>query len=266
MRMCPIASGSSGNSIYIGTNNTHLLVDTGISKKKIEEGLYSLDISGNEINGILITHEHADHIGGLGVFTRKYPVPIYGTRKTLNQIQLCKGLGEISPSLYHEIEADVDFKIGDIVINPMRISHDAADPVAYTFFDGKRKMAVATDMGNYTDYTVDRLRGMDAILLEANHDVRMLQVGPYPYQLKQRILSDSGHLSNERAGRLLCEILHDGLSAIYLGHLSKENNMPELAYETVRMEIEMDKCPYRSGDFDIKVAKRSEPSKLLIFE
>ena len=266
MRMCPIASGSSGNSIYLGTSSTHLLVDSGISKKRIEEGLSYADLCGDDINGILITHEHADHIGGLGVFVRKYPVPIYGTELTINEIKNCKSLGNIPEELFHVITPDEDFMIGDIHINPMHISHDAADPVAYIFSDGIRKMAVATDMGNYDDYIVDHLRGLDALLLEANHDVRMLQVGPYPYPLKQRILSDTGHLSNERAGRLLCEILHDNLSTIYLGHLSKENNMPELAYETVRMEIEMGECPYSSNDFILKVAKRSEPSEIIVFE
>ena len=263
MRMCPIASGSSGNSIYIGSNNHHILVDTGIAKKRIDEGLAYAGLTGNDIDGILITHEHSDHIQGLGVFTRKYPVPIYGTAKTLMAIQKCSSLGYIPPELFHEIKADESFEIGDIKVEAMHISHDAADPVAYNFTCGNRKMAVATDMGNYNDYIVERLRGMDALLLESNHDVRMLQVGPYPYQLKQRILSDAGHLSNERAGRLLCEILHDGLNAIYLGHLSKENNMPELAYETVRIEVEMDDCPYRVGDFELKVAKRSEPSEII---
>lgn len=263
MRMCPIASGSSGNSIYIGSNNHHILVDAGITKKRIEEGLSFAGLSGNDIDGILITHEHSDHIQGLGVFTRKYPVPIYGTAKTLMAIQRCNALGHISPELFHEITADSVFNIGDIQVEAMHISHDAADPVAYTFTNGKRKMAVATDMGTYNDYIVDKLKGMDALLLESNHDVRMLQVGPYPYQLKQRILSDAGHLSNERAGRLLCQILHDGLSSIYLGHLSQENNMPELAYETVRIEVEMDECPYRVGDFELRVAKRSEPSAII---
>jgi len=263
MRLCPIASGSSGNSIYVGSNRHHILVDTGIAKKRIEEGLNTLGLTGDDIDGILITHEHSDHIQGLGVFTRKYPVPIYATKDTIMAIKSCNALGVIPPELFHVIDADSVFDIGDIRVRPMSISHDAADPVAYTFSCGNRKMAVATDMGNYNDVIVERLRGMDALLLESNHDVRMLQVGPYPYQLKQRILSDNGHLSNERAGRLLCEILHDGLNQVYLGHLSKENNMPELAYETVRLEVEMDDSPYRVGDFDLRVAGRTEPSEII---
>ena len=164
------------------------------------------------------------------------------------------------PSLFHEIEADSRLIIKDLTVSPMRISHDAAEPVAYRIGYGRKRVAVCTDLGVYNDYTVECLKGMDALLLEANHDVNMLQVGPYPYYLKQRILGDRGHLSNENSGRLLSRILHDGLKAILLGHLSKENNMPELAYESVRMEITLGENPYKAEDFAISVAQRSEPS------
>ncbi len=263
MIMCPIASGSSGNAIYVGTENTHILVDAGISKKRIEEGLTTIGLSGFDIDAILITHEHSDHIQGLGVFVRKYPVPIFGTMKTLNAIQMTKSLGNISPVLFHAIKPDEEFVIGDIIVHPMKTSHDAAQSVAYRFYHGDKKMAIATDLGTYNDYVVECLKGMDAILLEANHDVRMLQVGPYPYPLKQRILSDLGHLSNELAGKLLCEIATDNLNQVVLGHLSKENNLPELAYETVRTEIELADNEWHADDFEISVAKRSEPSKII---
>ncbi len=263
MRMCPIASGSSGNSIYIGSERTHLLVDAGISKKKIEEGLKTTGLKGGDIDAILITHEHADHIQGLGVFVRKYPVPIYGTAATLKQIQLNPTLGYIPPELFVEITPDRDFTLGDISVSSMRVSHDAADPVAYSFDGGGKRIAIATDMGIYDDYVVEHLKGMDVLLLEANHDIRMLQVGPYPYQLKQRILSERGHLSNETAGRLLSDIACDRLSTIVLGHLSKENNLPELAYETVRLEIEAGDNEYHANDFEMIVAKRSEPTCII---
>ena len=263
MRMCPIASGSSGNSIYVGSNTTHILVDAGISKKRIEEGLKTAGLKGGDIDAILITHEHADHIQGLGVFVRKYPIPIYGTAATLKQIQMTSALGHIPPELFIEIDADREFTLGDISVSPMHISHDAADPVAYRFACRDKKMAIATDMGVYTDYTVDCLKGMDVLLLEANHDIRMLQVGPYPYQLKQRILSERGHLSNESAGRLISDIACDRLSTIILGHLSKENNLPELAYETVRLEIETGDNEYHANDFEMLVAKRSEPTRIV---
>ena len=176
----------------------------------------------------------------------------------------CSSLGSVDAGLYHEVKEDTKFTIKDLTINPMRISHDAAQPVAYRISYGNRRVAVCTDLGAYNDYTVECLKGMDALLLEANHDVNMLQVGPYPYYLKQRILGDRGHLSNENTGRLLCRILHDGLKTVLLGHLSKENNLPELAYESVRMEINMGDNPYKAGDFDIQVARRSEVTPAVI--
>lgn len=256
MRLAPIASGSSGNCIYVGSDNTHLLIDVGISGKRIDEGLRELEISGNDVDGILITHEHVDHIGGLGVISRKYNIPVYATRDTIEAVKAYDKLGKVETDIFHPIVIDTDIKIKDLTIKAFKTSHDAADSVAYTVSDGKKRCAVATDMGNYTDYTIDNLKNMDALLLEANHDVRMLQVGPYPYHLKRRILSDDGHLSNELSGRLLSAIINDHMEHILLGHLSKENNMPELAYETVRLEIDMADNDYKARDFNISVAKR----------
>lgn len=263
MRLCSIASGSSGNCIYVGSDATHLLVDVGISGKRAELGLNSLGITGADLDGILITHEHADHISGLGVMARKYGVPIYATAGTIDAIRKTGSLGKIEDSLFREIREDVKLNIKDLTVNPMRISHDAAQPVAYRIGYGNQKVGICTDLGVYNDYTVECLKGMDALLIEANHDVNMLQVGPYPYYLKQRILGDRGHLSNENSGRLLSRILHDKLQAIVLGHLSKENNLPELAYEAVRMEITMGDNPYNANDFRMLVANRSEVSPVI---
>jgi phosphoribosyl 1,2-cyclic phosphodiesterase len=263
MRMCSIASGSSGNCIYIGTEATHLLVDVGISCKRTVAGLNQLGVDGRDIDGILITHEHADHINGLGVMCRKFGIPIYATKGTIEAIKSVRSLGAIDDSLFNEIKADEKFILKDITVNPMAISHDAAQPVAYRFQNGRKHMAVATDLGTYDDYTIDCLQGMDALLLEANHDINMLQVGPYPYYLKQRILGNKGHLSNELSGRLLSKLLNDNLQTVFLGHLSKENNLAELAYETVRLEISMADNPYKPDDFPIYVASRSEVSKLV---
>lgn len=263
MRMCSIASGSSGNCIYVGTDATHLLVDVGISCKRIVSGLHELGLDGRDIDGILITHEHADHISGLGVMSRKFGIPIYATSATLDEIRRTGSLGKIEESLYHPIVADEKITLKDIVVNPMKISHDAADPVAYRFQHGHKKMAVVTDLGTYSDYTVESLKGVEAMVLEANHDVNMLQVGPYPYYLKQRILGNKGHLSNELSGRLLSRLLHDNLKAVCLGHLSKENNMAELAYETVRLEVTMSDNVYKAEDFHIFVANRSEISETI---
>ena len=145
----------------------------------------------------------------------------------------------------------------------MSISHDAADPVAYLVSDGRHRVGVVTDLGYYDADIVSHMEGLDALLLEANHDIHMLQVGAYPYPLKQRILGERGHLSNETSGQLLGQILHDGMQHILLGHLSKENNYDELAYETVRLEISLGDNPYRGNDFPIEVAKRDRPSSLI---
>lgn len=264
MELCSIASGSSGNCIFVGTDHTGVLVDAGISGKKVEAGLRSLDRSPTEMDGILITHEHSDHIKGLGVLARRYRLPIYATAGTINAMNTISSLGKMPEGLFHEIRADEDFQIQDMTVKPFSIAHDAAEPVGYRFECGNKSVGIATDLGHYDEYIVGNLQGLDALLLEANHDVHMLQVGGYPYYLKQRILGESGHLSNENAGRLLCRLLHDNLKAVLLGHLSKENNYEKLAYETVCSEVTMGDNPYQSNDFEIRVAHRETASELIL--
>ena len=263
MRMVSIASGSSGNCIYIGSDSTHLLVDAGISNKRIQQGLNEIGLTGNDVNGILITHEHSDHIKGLGVLSRKYEIPIYGTQETLDEIAAAGSLGKFDRGLLTPVCPDLDFTVGDLSVKPFKIDHDAANPVAYRVQNGEKSVAVATDMGHFDQYIIDHLQGLDALLLESNHDVRMLETGPYPYYLKRRILGDHGHLSNENAGRLLNCVLHDRLKKVLLGHLSKENNYEELAYETVRLEIDEGDCPYGASDFSISVASRDFMSEII---
>lgn len=263
MRMMSIASGSSGNAIYVGSDTTHILVDAGISGKRIEEGLKKLELDGHSLDAILITHEHSDHVQGLRVFSKKYSVPIYATPGTIRAIRSTTGGAEIDPFLFHEVTYDESFIMKDIQIYPMRISHDAAQPVAYRFSSEGKKAAILTDAGTYDTYITGNLQDLDAIYLEANHDVRMLQVGSYPYHLKQRILGNRGHLSNVTSGRLLSSIVNDHLKYVYLSHLSKENNLPELAYEAVRLEVTFADNPYKGDDFDIRVAARSEPSEII---
>ncbi len=263
VRMASLFSGSSGNCTYIGSERTHLLVDAGISLKRIEEGLNGLGLTLPDINGILVTHEHTDHIAALPVIARKHGIPVYATAGTAEGILAADTRGYLDPALLHFIRAREEFALGDFTIRPVEICHDAKEPVAYTCTVGDRHLAVATDLGHVTEQLATALSGMDALLVEANHDVRMLQAGPYPYRLKQRILSDTGHLSNEAAGNLLTRILHDGIKGVLLGHLSKENNLPELAFETVRVEIEMSDTPYHGNDFLIDVAPRSELSRVI---
>lgn len=224
MKFCSIASGSSGNCIYAGSSETSVLIDAGISGKRIEQGLNSIEQSTLDINGILVTHEHSDHIKGLGVLARRYGIPVYGTKGTLDALKEMTSIGKLPETLLHTVKADDPFSIGDLEIHPFTISHDAAEPVGYRISHNGRCCAVATDMGCYDEYMVKELTGLDVLLLESNHDVHMLEAGRYPYYLKRRILGERGHLSNETAGRLLSRVLHDGIREIYLGHLSQENN------------------------------------------
>lgn len=263
MELCSIASGSGGNCILVGADNCHLMIDAGISGKKIEQGLNSLGHKTSEMQGILVTHEHLDHISGLGVIARRYGLPIYTTEGTWQAILNTKSVGKIEESLFYRIVPDEKFWIGELEIEPIRISHDAADPVAYIVRNGEKSAGVITDLGMYDDYIIEKIKGIQVLLLEANHDVNMLQLGPYPYALKQRILGDRGHLSNELSGQLLGKILHDNFKAVVLGHLSKENNYAELAYETVRLEVTMGDCPYSGNDFPIYVAERDQVSRLI---
>lgn len=263
MDLCSIASGSSGNCIFVGADRTSVLVDAGISGKRVEAGLRILDRSVADMDGILVTHEHSDHIKGLGVLARKYQIPIYATAGTIRAMMRTSSLGKMPEGIFHEIRADEPFSIGTMQVKPFSICHDAAEPVGYRLECGRKSIGIATDMGHYDEYTVEHLKSLDALLLEANHDVHMLQMGGYPYYLKQRILGDLGHLSNENAGKLLCRLLHDNLKAVLLGHLSKENNYEKLAYETVRTEVTMGDNPYVSGDFDIRVARRDMSSDLI---
>ena len=265
MEFGSIVSGSSGNCIYIGNDSTHILIDSGISGKKIEKGLAEYGVSANDLDAILVTHEHIDHIAGLGVMARRYGIPIYATGATIDAITSCSSVGKIDADLFNEVGRDKTFSIGSFNAAAIGISHDAADPVAYRIEDGTGAAAVMTDLGYYDEHIANALKGLDVLLLEANHDIRMLETGPYPYQLKQRILGKKGHLSNENAGRLLCDLLHPGLKKVFLGHLSNENNYPELAYETVRLEIDLADIEYSAGDFDISVASRHEATALFRF-
>ena len=259
-----IASGSSGNCIYIGSDQTCVLIDAGISCKRITDALKLIDRRPEEISAVLVTHEHSDHISGLGVLSRKAHIPVYATAATIRQIMRYAPLGKVDESLFHAIDADLPFTVGDLKIEAFHVSHDAADPVAYRVENGGRAAAVATDMGCFSRYTLSHLKDLDTVLVESNHDENMLQVGPYPYPLKQRILSEKGHLSNVSAGMLLAQVLNDHMKKAYLGHLSKTNNYDELAYATVMSELALDEqCPYKEGDIPVEVASRTHPMDLL---
>ncbi len=265
MRLVSIASGSSGNCILINTEDTHILVDAGLSRKRIRAGLEKIGLEMSDIDAIVVTHEHSDHIKGIGVISRMDKVQVYSTRGTFNGIHSSTQLGPMDKSLFNIVSIGKSFTIGDIQVNPFDTFHDANEPCGYTFTQGDSKAAVITDTGTFDDMIVENLLDVNALLIECNHDIRMLREGPYPHYLKQRIMSDDGHMSNVVSSKLLGEILHDDIEGIMLGHLSKKNNTPETAIKTIRHGIDLNRTEYVADDFDIDVAKRDSPSKPIEF-
>lgn len=233
INFCSLASGSSGNCQYIASGGTRLLLDAGLSGKYIKAALENIDVNADTIDGILVTHEHSDHIKGVGILMRRHKMPLYVTEKTWEAMNT--KIGKIDPDMVNIIDNGASFAIKDIVVTPYEISHDAADPVGYTFKDETSKIGIVTDLGVVTESVLEAVRDCDLLMLEANHDEEMLKMGSYPYYLKRRILSEIGHLSNDVAGEIATEVIKNGsVSNILLGHISKENNFPELAYETVK--------------------------------
>ncbi|SHJ96040.1 MBL fold metallo-hydrolase [Tepidibacter formicigenes] len=254
-----VASGSCGNCHYIGYKNTKILVDAGLSGKKTEENLNNLDINLENTSGILITHEHTDHIKGAGILSRRYNIPIYANENTWKVIE--NKIGKIKENNIKVFENNVPFYIEDIKINPFSIHHDAADPVAYTFYNGKNKISIATDLGYVCDKIKENIYDSKLVVLESNHDVEMLKMGSYPYYLKKRVLSRKGHLSNEDAGRFCIELVERGTEKILLAHLSRENNFPELAFETVKGVLQ-EKNIHVGKNLELSVLKRGKISNL----
>ena len=264
MRFASIASGSSGNCLYVGTGLTHLLIDLGVSCRKIETGLSGLGIKPEEICGILITHEHSDHVQGLGTFTKKYRIPVYSTIETFAAIKRSPFGKTLPVELMMNIEGDASFSIGDIGVDVTEISHDAAHPVAYRLTDGDSTIAMATDLGLYDEKIIRHLKEADVIYLESNYDPEMLMVGTYPYYLKQRIDGERGHLSNDLSAELASKVLHEKLKKIVLAHLSKENNYPELALLTHSNSLK-ENWKFKEKLPELLVAKRDDPSLDFIF-
>lgn len=262
MKICSIASSSSGNCIYVGTADTHILIDAGISGRRLESGLAMISLNPGMINAVLITHEHSDHIKGLGVFSRKYKIPIYTTRLTWEKIISSELTGYIDETLYREILPDIDFAIKELLIHPFRTSHDAVQPVCYTFTKNRKKISVVTDLGCYDSYIKEKLKDSNILFIESNHDIEMLKKGSYPLYLKKRILGDKGHLSNEMSGRLITEVLSSNLQYVLLGHLSEENNHPRLAHQSVFAKLA--ECNTVSiSDIKLIVSAREENTEMI---
>jgi phosphoribosyl 1,2-cyclic phosphodiesterase len=231
LKISILASGSSGNSIYVETDTTKLLVDCGLTGKKTEGLLRQINRRPEDLDAILVSHEHSDHIHGVGVMSRKYNLDIYANEKTWQAMG--KKLGKIKTEHKYLFNVDEFKTIGDIDILSFGISHDAVAPQFYAFQKNKKQFVILTDTGYVSDRMRDALRNADAYLIESNHDTSMLRMGKYPWHLKQRILSDKGHLSNEDGALAMTDMIGDKTKRIYLGHLSRENNMKELAYDTV---------------------------------
>jgi hypothetical protein len=261
-----LASGSSGNSSLIGdSEGNHFLVDCGISCKRIVESLSDFSIDTESVKGIFITHEHADHINGLMMLMKKYKIPVFASLGTLSELTKCKGFDNSYKKLMYKIEANRPFCFNDFKVNCFNIPHDAAEPMGFNFEKYDTKVSVCTDFGMITDEIEDGLKGSQGLVIEANHDERMLEAGRYPFRLKRRILGDRGHISNENSGKLITKLWNEDMKHVFLGHLSDENNMPELALETVRCELLMKHKNYENFT-KIEVANRDKTSEKVILE
>lgn len=235
MLLSPLFSGSSGNATFIEAGQVRLLIDAGLPARRIEQAMQVVGAGLESVHAILITHEHSDHIRGAGVLSRRYGIPIYAN--ALCWAAMRDTLGPLAPDCVRVFETGQDFYIHDVNIRPFLIPHDAAEPVGYTIAHGQAKAGVLTDVGRMEEQLYDEVDGCQLLLLEANHDIDMLKTGPYPYPLKQRILSRKGHLSNEESGRALCRLYSRGLRYAILGHLSAQNNDERIAMDTVCKEL-----------------------------
>jgi len=257
---CSLYSGSSGNSLFVESENTKLLVDAGVSSKKIEEALANLEINPTSIDGILITHEHSDHVQGLGTFAKKFNLPVFVNEKTLDAMP--KQKEKISEKNIKLFNINEKFEIGDLKVKPFSIPHDAANPCGFNIFKDDKKISIATDIGHMTNGILKNLEDSIFIMLESNYDPEVLKYSKYPYQLKTRIAGPDGHLSNELAGKTISYLLNSGLKQAVLGHLSKQSNFPELAYKTVIDEIMCTK--YDENSLKLSVASRDIPGNKII--
>lgn len=236
MQYSVLASGSTGNSLYIETEKQRLLIDCGLSGKKMIDLLRQIGRRPEDIDAILVTHEHSDHVKGLGVFARRFQTPVYANAKTWTAMPSI--VGQIPPDQKFEFQANTVKSFGTLDIESFSVSHDAADPMFYIVHDHDRKLTLLTDLGYVSDHIKGLIRDSDIYVMEANHDTEMLMMGRYPWSVKRRILGDTGHISNDESGLALTEVLGDRTKRIYLAHLSRDNNMKELARMSVGQKLE----------------------------
>ena len=252
-------SGSSGNSLFVETQNTKLLIDAGVSSKKIETALNDINIDPSTLDGILVTHEHIDHVQGLGTLSKKFDLPVFVNQETLDAMP--KQKDKISENNIKTFKISDKFEIGDLEIKPFSIPHDAANPCGFNIWKDNKKISIATDIGHMTNPILKSLEESLFIMLEANYDPEVLRCSPYPFTLKSRIAGPTGHLPNEMAGKTISHLLKSGLKNAMLGHLSKQSNFPELAYKTVVDELISNN--YNEDCISLCVASRDNHSKII---
>ena len=260
MTFFTLASSSSGNCAAVSHGGALILIDAGISLRRIKTSLHSVGLSPDDITGVLVTHEHADHISGIKMLVKYHRTPVFASAGTACAI--CRATPEIEPFISC-IEQGAGFELGDIEINSFRTPHDTSDSVGYTLQAGGKKLAYATDLGRVTDEVVNAMSGADMAIVEANHDEQMLKNGPYPYYIKQRILSGRGHLANPQSAGFAAKLAASGTRRIMLAHLSRENNTPLLARETVERVLREQGAAI-GGDVELDVAPPGEMSRRYI--
>ncbi|HZJ76498.1 MAG TPA: MBL fold metallo-hydrolase [Oscillospiraceae bacterium] len=262
MFFCSLASGSSGNCHLINDGENSILVDAGLSGRRIENRLKDIDIDPKTLTAILVTHEHSDHIHGVGVLSRRYNIPIYANRGTWEGMNT--KIGEIKESNIKCFNSTEDFNVMDFNIKTYDIPHDANEPVGFCIEKGRVKISIVTDLGYIDENIIEQVKNSNLVVLESNHDEEMLKAGRYPYFLKRRILSNNGHLSNEAAGNAIVDLANKNVESILLAHLSRENNFPELAIETVRNILDDEKIII-GEDIGLDLAHRDRVSNIYRF-
>lgn len=257
LELCTLASGSSGNCLLVSCGQTHILVDAGISCRRITTALKAMDMHPADLSGVLITHEHSDHVSGLATLTKQFHIPLYASRGT--GLQLRDRIPMLE-EVFHILTPGECFALGGVEVESFATPHDAAQSTGYALSAGGRKAAVVTDLGHVTQEVAQGIRGANLLVAEANHDVEWLQSGPYPPFLKERILGQRGHLCNEAGAELVCSAVAAGASTVILAHLSHENNTPQRARQVVGDALtRMGALPGR--DVVLEVAPRTEPSR-----
>lgn len=260
-KFCPLFSGSTGNSTYIGSGSDGILIDAGVASKRLEQSLWRIGVNTENIKNIFITHEHTDHISGLRVFTKKHSCRVFMTEGTKTALEKTDALDNANEVI---VIPEEGVEIGNMCVKSFHTSHDTMEPCGYTIdIANGRKMAVVTDLGLVTTEVLGNILGADLILLESNHDVNMLQCGGYPYMLQRRILGAKGHLSNDACAETAQKLIRNGATRIILGHLSRENNIPALAYRCT--ESALSEIGAKEGvDYLIRVAKPEWDEKAMI--